>query len=133
MKAIVNTGEHLPSGQRPASVLQVGDVMKPVPCSQKGEVLIKVHATAVNRADIMQRQGKYPPPPGVTPILGLECAGEIVDQKTLEPTGERIMALLPGGGYAQYAKVLKSHTITIPQGISMTDAAAIPEVWLTAY
>ena len=67
--------------------------------------MIKVKATAVNRADILQRQGKYPPLKGATTIIGLECSGEIVDAETLEPTGEQVMALLPGGGYAQYVKV----------------------------
>lgn len=96
-------------------------------------MLIKVHATAVNRADILQRQGQYPPLPGVTPILGLECAGEIVDTLTNEPTGERVMALLPGGGYAEYVRVLKDHTIPIPPEMSWIEATAIPEVWLTAF
>jgi len=82
----------------------------------------------------MQRQGVYPPPPGVTPILGLECAGEIVDPVTLEPTGERVAALLSGGGYAQYAKVRRSHTFPLVNSdFSWVEAAAIPEVWLTAF
>jgi tumor protein p53-inducible protein 3 len=134
MKAIVNTGEDLPKGQRPPSVLKVGEVFRPFPSTQAGEVLIKVHATAVNRAEIMQRQGKYPPSPGVSPIIGLECAGEIVDPVSLEPTGQRVMALLPGGGYSQYVKVLKSHTMPLfSESMTWEEAAGIPEVWCTAY
>jgi NADPH:quinone reductase-like Zn-dependent oxidoreductase len=72
----------------------------PIPEVAEGECLIRVRASAVNRADILQRQGKYPPPKGATTIIGLECAGEVVDSKTLKPTGEKVMALLPGGGYA---------------------------------
>ena len=96
--------------------------------------MIKVEATAVNRADTLQRMGKYPPLPGVTEVIGLECSGQIVDPVSLEPTGEKVMALLPGGGYAQYAKVLRSHTV--PFGCPTWDyktAAAVPEVWCTAF
>ena len=72
--------------------------------------------------------------PGVTDIIGLECSGEIVDEKTLEPTGEKVAALLPGGGYADYVKVLRSHTIPLMYaGQSWEEATAIPEVWCTAY
>ena len=71
-------------------------------------MLIKVKAAAVNRADCLQREGKYPPLPGVTEIIGLECSGEIVDWQTLKPTGDMVMALLPGGGYAEYVSVCKS-------------------------
>ena len=96
MKAITvdpSAGENAGS-----DALRVEEV--PLPEVGTGECLIKVQVTAVNRADIQQRQGKYPPPPGVTDVLGLECAGEIVSADTLEPTGEKVMALLPGGGYA---------------------------------
>ena len=79
--------------------LQISEVPLPE-VSQPDECLVKVRATAVNRADILQRQGRYPPPKGATTIIGLECAGEIVDPHTLLPTGEKVMCLLPGGGYA---------------------------------
>lgn len=73
-----------------------------------GEVLIKVQYSAINRADVHQRKGEYPPPPGATDILGLECAGQIVLDGANTPNeilGKRVLALLPGGGYAQYVKV----------------------------
>ena len=85
----------------PASALRISsDVPIPSVDASKGECLIKVHATAINRADILQRQGKYPPIPGESTLIGLECSGEVVDSQTLESTGEKVMALLPGGGYA---------------------------------
>jgi putative PIG3 family NAD(P)H quinone oxidoreductase len=99
-------------------------------------VLLAVHATAVNRADLLQRQGRYPPPPGVTDILGLEAAGEIagvgpgVDGWT---TGDRAMALLSGGGYAELAAVPAGQLMPIPEGMSMVEAAATPEIFLTAW
>jgi tumor protein p53-inducible protein 3 len=66
--------------------------------------------------------------------MGLECAGEVIDHHTMKPTGERVMALLPGGGYAQYAKVLRSHTMPLfCENMTWIEAAAIPEVWLTAF
>ena len=99
---------------------------------REDEVLVRVEATAVNRADILQRQGKYPPLPGVTEVIGLECAGEIVDWDSLKPTGEKVMALLPGGGYAQYASVRRDHCV--PQLKSgLIDSAGFPEVWCTAF
>ena len=97
------------------------------------EVLIKVEATAVNRGDLLQSYGKYPPPRGVTDIIGLECAGYLVDPVTKEITDKKVMALLSGGGYAQFAKVNKDHVMSIPKGLSFEMAAAIPEAWTTAY
>lgn len=96
-------------------------------------MLIKVKAAGVNRADCLQRQGKYPPLPGVTEIIGLECAGEIVDPETLRGTGEHVMALLPGGGYAQYVSVCKSQCQPLLLKGDFVGSAAFPEVWCTAY
>ncbi|XP_073530181.1 quinone oxidoreductase PIG3 [Phyllobates terribilis] len=115
--------------------LYVKEVPRPIP--KEGEVLVQVHASALNRADLLQRRGKYAPPPGASQILGLEAAGTVV---TLGPevvgrwkVGDRVMALLTGGGNAQYVAVPACQLLPIPTGMSDTDAAAIPEAWLTAF
>ncbi len=100
---------------------------RPVPRPGPGEVLIRVHATGVNRPDILQRLGKYPPPPGVTDIPGLEVAG------IREDTGEAVCALLPGGGYAGYAVAHESLCLPVPKNLSMTEAAALPEAVFTVW
>ncbi len=101
-----------------------------------GEVRIRVHATAINRADLVQRSGGYPPPPGASNILGLECAGEIVavgdGVGRVEP-GDQVCALLSGGGYAEQVVVPAGQVLAIPDGLDMLQAAAIPEVFATAY
>src|ERR1035438_6844131 len=102
-----------------------GEAPDPVP--GPGEVVVRVRATAVNRADLLQSQGKYPPPPGASEILGLEAAGEV------EGTGERVFFLLAGGGYAEKVAVPRSMLMTIPRSLSFAEAAAIPEAWFTAY
>ena len=107
---------------------------KPAPGDH--EVLIKVAATAINRADLVQRTGGYPPPPGASPILGLECAGEVVAvgascQRYRE--GDRVCALLAGGGYAEYAAVDEGSVLPVPDGLTLTQAAGIPEVFATAW
>jgi putative PIG3 family NAD(P)H quinone oxidoreductase len=95
-----------------------------------------VAATAVNRADLMQRQGLYPPPPGASEILGLECAGEVIevaaDVRGWRP-GERAMALLPGGGYAEEVVVDAGSALRVPARLSLEQAAAVPEVFLTVF
>jgi putative PIG3 family NAD(P)H quinone oxidoreductase len=101
-----------------------------------GEVLVAVRASAVNRADLLQAQGQYPPPPGVSDILGLEISGVIsavaedVDGWTV---GERVLALLPGGGYAEQAAVPSGLLMRLPDGWSFAQGAAVPEAWLTAF
>ena len=101
-----------------------------------GEVLIRVHATAVNRADLMQRMGFYPPPPGASTILGLECAGEImalgagVSEFRI---GDPVCALLSGGGYAEQVVVPAGQVLRMVPGMNFEQAAAIPEVFATAY
>lgn len=127
MRAVITTGTGGPE------VLQIAEVPDPVPDS--GEVVIHVHATAVNRADLMQRAGNYPPPPGASEIIGLECAGEVValgDGVRGVRMGDPVMALLSGGGYAELVAVPVGHTMPIPEGMTWEDAAAIPEVFLTA-
>lgn len=115
-------------------VLAVAEV--PAPQPGPGELAIAVHATALNRADLMQRQGLYPAPPGASEILGLECAGvvEAVGAGVAGwESGDRVMALLAGGGYAETAVVDAGSAMPIPTGMAFEDAAAIPEVFLTAY
>ncbi|HSP16945.1 MAG TPA: NAD(P)H-quinone oxidoreductase [Thermoanaerobaculia bacterium] len=116
------------------SVLKIGDVAPP----QLGpdDIRISIAATAVNRADLLQRQGHYPPPPGASEILGLECAGHVVEVGSNVlgwRTGERAMALLPGGGYAEQAVVHAGSAMHVPDALSDEEAAAIPEVYLTAF
>eukprot|EP00486_Rosalina_sp_Unknown_P002759 CAMPEP_0201577584 /NCGR_PEP_ID=MMETSP0190_2-20130828/24031_1 /ASSEMBLY_ACC=CAM_ASM_000263 /TAXON_ID=37353 /ORGANISM="Rosalina sp." /LENGTH=382 /DNA_ID=CAMNT_0048009763 /DNA_START=121 /DNA_END=1269 /DNA_ORIENTATION=+ len=113
-----------------------------VPKLRAQEVLIKIEASAVNRADLLQASGKYPPPKGESTIIGLECSGTIVDysddcviagKSKAFDIGSKVMALLPGGGYSQYVNVLESHLIPVPEDISFEIAAAIPEAFLTAF
>lgn len=101
-----------------------------------GEVRIAVTATAVNRADLMQRRGLYPPPPGASPLLGLECSG-VIDAVgagvPVDRLGEPVCALLAGGGYASQVVCPAAHALPIPEGIDPIEAAGIPEVFATAW
>ncbi|MEM6632067.1 MAG: NAD(P)H-quinone oxidoreductase [Bacteroidota bacterium] len=108
----------------------------PTPNPSEKEILAYVKATALNRADTLQRRGFYPPPTGASPILGLEMAGEVVkvgNQVQQWKEGDRVMALLAGGGYAEYACVHEDMAMEIPKSLDFQEAAAIPEVFLTAY
>lgn len=128
MKAIqvIDPGEN--------SRLQIDEVSRPTP--RLDEILIKVKATAVNRADLHQRAGKYPPPEGASKILGLEAAG-IVEKvgKSVSrwKPGDRVFGLLPGGGYAAYCVMPEKMAIAVPDNLSFSEAAAIPETFLTAF
>ena len=108
---------------------------RPVPTPGEGEILVKVAAAGVNRPDVMQRQGLYPPPPGAPDIPGLEIAGEIAalgaGVKRWE-VGDRVMALVSGGGYAEYCLAHASHTLPVST-LPMVDAAAVPETFLTVW
>lgn len=131
MKAIV---VHPPETEQdvPRLVWQTVDDVTHAP----DEVLVAVRATAVNRADLLQAQGGYPPPPGASDILGLEMAGEITAvgrDVTAWHVGERVCALLPGGGYAEYAAVPAGMLLRLPETWTYAQGAAVPEVWLTAY
>jgi NADPH:quinone reductase len=116
------------------------EVLRPqsiaVPSPGAGQVLIKVSHAGVNRPDVIQRQGFYPPPPGASPIPGLEVSGEIVglgagvDQIQL---GQKICALVSGGGYAQYCIAMADHCLPVPEGLSMAEAAALPETLFTVW
>jgi len=107
-----------------------------IPEPKADEVLVRVHAFGINRPDILQRQGLYPMPKGVTPIPGLEVAGEVVSigaNVTLFKVGDKVCGLTNGGGYAEYCVVPESQTITIPANVSFTQAAAIPETFFTVW
>ena len=111
----------------------------PDPVMKSDEVLVKIHAAALNRADLMQREGDYPPPPGCPEWMGLEVAGEIVavgdkaKEKSAWKIGGKVCALLGGGGYAEYVTVKYDMLMPVPKGCSMVEAAAIPEAFATAY
>src|SRR5438309_2192906 len=107
-----------------------------VPKPGPGEILIKVHAAGVNRPDIAQRAGHYPPPPGASDLPGLEVAGEVAavgEGARRFRIGDKVCALTPGGGYAQFCKVHESNALPIPEGLSMVEAAAIPETFFTVW
>jgi tumor protein p53-inducible protein 3 len=104
--------------------LALGEYPDPIPGPD--EVVVRVRATAVNRADLLQAAGKYPPPDGASEILGLEAAGET-------DAGDRVFFLLPGGGYAEKVAVSRGMLMPIPDRLSFEEAAAIPEAWFTAY
>jgi NADPH2:quinone reductase len=109
---------------------------RPVPAPGAGEILVKVAAAGVNRPDVRQRQGTYPPPTGATDIPGLEMAGEVAalgsDVKRWK-VGDKVCALVVGGGYAQYCLAFESHALPVPPALSMTEAAAMPETFFTCW
>ena len=108
----------------------------PTPLPRVGEVLIKVAAAGINRPDVMQREGKYPPPPGASDILGLEVAGiitELGEGVTGCRIGDRVCALVAGGGYAEFCVASASTCLPLPTGVSMIEAAAMPETFFTVW
>lgn len=111
----------------------------PDPVIKSDEVLVEIHAAALNRADLMQREGNYPPPEGCPEWMGLEIAGVIVEmgdeakEKSAYKIGDKVCALLGGGGYAQYVSVKYDMLMPVPENCSMVEAAAIPEAFATAY
>ncbi len=109
----------------------VGSVATPQP--GPGEVLVRVHAAALNRADLLQRRGLYPPPAGASAIMGLEVVGTVVQSAGQWQVGQRVMAVVAGGGYAEYASIPAAELMAVPYNLSDTDAAAIPEAFLTAW
>jgi len=104
-----------------------------VPTPRTGEILIRVRAAGVNRPDLLQRSGNYPPPPGAPETLGLEVAGEVVIASGRWREGDNVCALLGGGGYAEYACVDARHALPIPAGLDFVHAAALPETVFTVY
>ena len=115
----------------PVSALHLTHVPKPVP--KPDEILIKVHAAGVNRPDVFQRMGAYPPPPGAPATLGLEVAGEVVTAAGRWAIGDRVCALLGGGGYAEYATCDARHALPIPAGLGCTEAAGLMETAVTVF
>jgi NADPH2:quinone reductase len=109
---------------------------RPLPTLAAGEILIRVAAAGVNRPDVLQRQGHYPPPPGASDLPGLEVAGEVVavgEGAARFRVGDEVCALAPGGGYAQFCKVHATNALPIPKGLTMVEAAAIPETYFTVW
>ena len=122
------------------AISQEGDNLlwkeNPDPDLKKDEVLISIKASAINRADLLQRSGNYPVPPGASPILGLECSGiveEVGGQVENLIKGDEVCALLAGGGYAEKVSVPSGQVLKVPKGFSFEEAAALPEVFATAY
>ncbi len=116
------------------SVLRVGEVEAPTLGPR--DLRIRVAAAGVNRADLLQRRGMYPPPPGASPLLGLECAGEVVEvgaEVAGWKRGDRAMALLAGGGYAEEVVVDAGSALPVPKALSLEEAAGLPEVYLTVF
>lgn len=109
---------------------------RPRPIPGAGEILVKVEAAGVNRPDLLQRQGVYPPPPGASNVLGLEVAGEVAalgPEASRYRLGDRVTALVPGGGYAEYCVAHESNALLIPAGLSAVEAAAVPETYFTVW
>ncbi|HSF92358.1 MAG TPA: NAD(P)H-quinone oxidoreductase [Paracoccaceae bacterium] len=109
---------------------------RPVPVPAAGEILIKVSAAGVNRPDALQRAGAYAPPPDASDLPGLECAGEVVavgEGCSRWNIGDKVCALLPGGGYAEYVKTPEDHALRVPNGLSMVEAAALCETYFTVW
>lgn len=117
-----------------AEVLQLAEDRRPTP--GRGEVLIEVHVAGVNRPDVLQRSGSYPPPKDASPYLGLEVAGVVTavgpGVDAWQP-GDRVCALTPGGGYAEYCVADARHCLPVPRGLTMLQAAALPETYLTVW
>lgn len=114
--------------------MYMGEWETPTPAPH--EILVKVAATALNRADTMQRKGHYPPPPGASPLMGLEMSGEVVAmgaKASKWKEGDKVCGLLPGGGYAEYVVIHEDLAMPVPEGLSLVEAAGIPEVFMTAF
>ena len=132
----------IPSRMTAIAIREPGkpDVLVPqerdVPAPKPGEVLVRIAAAGVNRPDVMQREGKYPPPPGAPDIPGLEIAGEVValgDGVQRWKSGDKVTALVPGGGYAEYMTVHESNALPVIAPLSMVEAGAIPETFFTVW
>lgn len=120
----------------PGGPEQLRSARRPLPQPGNDEVLVRVQAAGVNRPDVMQRQGRYPPPPGASDLPGMEIAGEIAAlgaNVSGLSVGDKVTSLLPGGGYAEYAVAAAPLAMSIPAGLSMVEAAAIPETFMTVW
>jgi putative PIG3 family NAD(P)H quinone oxidoreductase len=122
----------LPATMTAIAISEPGGPMEPKP----GEILIRVRAAGVNRPDVLQRQGAYPPPPGASDLPGLEAAGEVAalgEGVKRWKVGDRVTALTPGGGYAEFCLVHETNALPIPHGLTFTEAAAVPETFFTVW
>lgn len=133
---------HLPTSMTCIAIREPGgpEVLvpqqRPVPSPWDGEILVKVIAAGVNRPDVLQRKGQYPPPKGATDIPGLEIAGEVVaigPNVTRWKEADKVMALVVGGGYAEYCLAFEGHALPLPASLSMIEAAAVPETFFTVW
>ncbi len=131
MSQTMMTAIAIEGGKGPAEALK--PVQAPIPVPANGEILIRVRAAGVNRPDIVQRLGFYPAPPGASETLGLEVAGEVVTAAGRWKAGDRVCALLGGGGYAEYAVVDARHALPIPGDMTFEQAAGLPETVFTVY
>ena len=131
IEAETMTAIEIEGGKGPASALHPAQIAIPQP--GPGQILIRVRAAGVNRPDILQRMGGYPPPPGSPATMGLEVAGEVAVGAGRWKQGDRVCALLGGGGYAQYAVCDARHALPIPDGFSFEQAAGLPETVFTVY
>jgi len=121
---------------QPGGPLVLKPEMRPVPLPGEGEILIRVRAAGVNRPDVLQRKGAYPAPPGASDLPGLEVAGEVAGlgpQATRWRIGDKVCALTPGGGYAEFCKVHETHALPLPAGFTIAEAAALPETLFTVW
>jgi NADPH2:quinone reductase len=128
MRAVIAA---MPGGPEVLTVVE-----RPVPTPGAGEILVRLAAAGVNRPDVLQRQGAYNPPPGAPDVLGLELSGEVValgEGVALHAIGDAVTALVAGGGYAEYAIAHESNALPIPLGLTMVEAAAIPETFFTVW
>lgn len=125
------TAVAIEGGKGPASALHLTQI--PIPQPAEGQILIRVRAAGVNRPDLLQRLGGYPPPPGAPATMGLEVAGEVVKPAGRWKAGDKVCALLGGGGYAQYAVCDARHALPIPAGMGFEEAAGLPETVFTVY
>ncbi|RUM97801.1 NAD(P)H-quinone oxidoreductase [Pseudaminobacter arsenicus] len=135
-------GDRLPEKMTAVAISTPGGplVLKPerrdLPKPETGEILIRVHAAGVNRPDVLQRKGAYPPPPGASDLPGLEVAGEVAalgEGVQRWAIGDRVCALTPGGGYAEYARVHETNALPLPAGFTFSEAAALPETFFTVW
>jgi putative PIG3 family NAD(P)H quinone oxidoreductase len=131
MSASTMRAIEIAGGKGPAEALRLTTIDKPVPAP--GQILIAVRAAGVNRPDLLQRQGAYPPPPGAPATLGLEVAGEVVQGAGRWREGDRVCALLGGGGYAEFAICDPRHALPIPDGFDVVQAASLPETIFTVF
>jgi putative PIG3 family NAD(P)H quinone oxidoreductase len=126
MRAIVVEGD-----EGPPEALKFVEAPKPAP--KPGEILIRVEAAGVNRPDLLQRRGLYPPPPGASNTIGLEVAGEVVEGAGRWKAGDKVCALLAGGGYAEFVTCDARHALPIPRGLTVQQAATLPETAFTVF